>query len=210
MPSKKKSTARRKTATKATSRKSSTASKKNATVPRTMTPEQAMNQVRIAGRRILHLEKIISQCPEAALEYAESVIKGRWIEGEKAIQKDGGAAYSYVWNILKRRWPEAEPAILTDPQNAVWYADYFIGQPWPELESVLRSSSDASKAAKWLYDYARLVLKGALPADLDKKMHLWAFQKPTVEEAARYINDKTKFATMPRPERRFRFVNHKI
>lgn len=156
-----------------------------------------MEQVRMAGRRIPHLEKIISQCPEAALEYAESVIKDRWIEGERAIQKDCSAAYDYVWNVLKRRWPEAEPAILENPQKAVWYADYFIGQPWPELENVLRSSSDASEAAKWLYDYARLVLKGPLPADLAKKMHLWAFKKPAVKEAARYIDEKTRFATMP-------------
>lgn len=205
MPTKKKRVARPKKATKASSRKRSTAARKTATVPRTMSPEDAYGQAMMAGRRMPHLEKFILRSPAWVCRYAENVLKKGWEQGEAAVLKDPWAIVTWNDRIRKnRRWPEGEKALIKakDAAAACTYAvEARAGERWPELEKLLRACLDDPDAPQWLYDYARLVLKGPLPADLDKRMQLWAFKKPQVEEAVQYQNEKATFATMKPPTR---------
>jgi hypothetical protein len=97
---------------------------------------------------------IIKKYPEYAYEYANEVIKGRWIEAEPYIKKDPKYAYWYAKEVIKGRWIEAEPYIIKDPHWASYYAGYIIRGRWHEAEPYIK------KDPEFAYNYAKYVING--------------------------------------------------
>ena len=90
-----------------------------------------------------------------AYNYAKSVLKGRWEEGEPIIAKDAKDSYEYALNVLKgERFKLGEPAITKDAEWAVPYAENVIKGRWKEAEPTI--SKNASKAER----YANKIIKG--------------------------------------------------
>ena len=102
-------------------------------------------------------ERVIATDPNSSFRYAYDVIEGRWPEAEKVIATDPKSAYEYAKYVIKGRWPEAEKVIATDPISAYEYAKYVIKGRWPEAEKVIASDPG------WAYEYARAVIKGRWP-----------------------------------------------
>jgi len=100
------------------------------------------------------IEKEIAKDPELVYNYAEDVIKGRFLEGEAAIAKDPELASEYARHVIRGRFPEAEAAIAKDPYLASDYARYVIRGRWPEVEAAI--AKDPYLAS----DYARYVIRG--------------------------------------------------
>ena len=96
-----------------------------------MTPERAYNHCLENGRNS-ELEKIIITSPEWAYNYADHVIKDRWIEAEKIIINDPYCAYLYARDVIQGRWIEAESVIATDSGSAFYYALDIIKGKLPE------------------------------------------------------------------------------
>ncbi len=64
--------------------------------------------------------------PEYAFEYANYILKGRFVEGEKVITTDPRYAYYYAIHVLKGRFSEAEKAIATNSRYSYLYARYVL------------------------------------------------------------------------------------
>jgi len=93
--------------------------------------------------RVPEFEPYIIKNPEAAVYYAETVLKRRWPEAELYIMKDPWIAYQYAKDVIKDRWPEAEPVIIKDPITAHHYARDVIEGPWPEAELHIKEDPEA-------------------------------------------------------------------
>lgn len=59
-------------------------------------------------------ELLIATHPEAAVEYAEKFIKGRWEMGEAAIATDAYASFHYAVYVVGGRWEMGEAAIAKE------------------------------------------------------------------------------------------------
>jgi len=64
--------------------------------------------------RFPEFEPLILTSPEAATEYAQYAIGGRWTEAEPMIlaSKDSDALFNYATKVIKGRWPQAEAALM--------------------------------------------------------------------------------------------------
>jgi hypothetical protein len=98
------------------------------------------------------LAKALS-CPWAAYLHADSVIKGRWPEGESLIASDVGWSYYYARDVIKGRFPEGEAIIATEPGWALHYIRDVIQGRWPEAEPLIMKS-ECSKS------YMRDIISG--------------------------------------------------
>ena len=121
----------------------------------------------------------IIRYPRLAIDYASSVIGGRWPEAEPMIIKDSlaGSAdthefnpevarcrladdnsiINYVMKVIRGRWLEAEPTIMKDPYLAYDYARDVIKGRWPEAEPTIMKNPYLA------HDYCKEVLKGRWP-----------------------------------------------
>lgn len=89
-------------------------------------------------------EKLLKIHPVYAAQYAQDVLKGRFIEAEPYIIQDPQVAYYYFQHIMTPigtdpvRWPEAEASFATVPKIAYDYAVHVIDDRWPEGESAIK------------------------------------------------------------------------
>ena len=65
--------------------------------------------------------------PALAYDYATTVIKGRFPDGEAAISRSAKYSYLYAMNIIKGRWPEGEAAISKDKHFYILYTKMIRG-----------------------------------------------------------------------------------
>lgn len=84
-------------------------------------------------------EDAIATSPEHALEYATHVLRGRFKKGEKAIATDAEVATYYADVIIDGRFPGAEPTILKDPYELLNYMN-MLDDRWEEGEAVLKKT----------------------------------------------------------------------
>lgn len=105
---------------------------------------------------------IIKNDGHLAYNYAITVIKGRFLEGEAAIIKDATHIVSYATEILAKdpewpypngRWPEAESTILKHPYMIITYIMNVRKTQWLEAEDFIAQDAVAS------YEYAKKILK---------------------------------------------------
>lgn len=74
-------------------------------------------------------EALWLQEPEAAVEYASIILKGRWPKAEKMISKNARASLHYAIQVIKGRWPPGEIAIARNPNVLKSYDDFLKGSP---------------------------------------------------------------------------------
>lgn len=95
------------------------------------------------------------------VSYAQKVIKGRWLEGEKvllsmSINDDIELAYElyvYATNVIKGPWLEAERVIFEDPEVAIDYAANITKKRLPkEIEDEIANYRDVSIAINYAVD----------------------------------------------------------
>lgn len=141
---------------------------------------------RAMGRRWEPGEKKIlaGKDPSTCLDYAEEVINGRWIEGEKIIKTDPQAAYHYAKDVVKGRWIEAEKVILKDDDLCFVYALNVVLGRWEEYERVI--IDDPYRC----YQYARGVINGRLPEHMHTAMVMHSFSQPDNKWVKKYLGAK--------------------
>lgn len=112
---------------------------------------------------INYIIKKILKDPSNSSKYANDIIKGRWIEGEKTIIKDPMVSVRYAYEILKGRWEEAEPIIASHPYSAVNYS-MNLNKRWVDFTGINLKFAQSveesfSKKAHFAAPYAIEVLK---------------------------------------------------
>lgn len=98
-------------------------------------------------RRFIEAEPRIMRNPQAAVEYAEGILRGRWPEAEPYIAKDARQAFIYTERVLnpnlssgyRNRFELAEPALAKSPAEGYKYAKLF-GERWVAYEKELLKS----------------------------------------------------------------------
>lgn len=133
-------------------------------------PMAAVKYAKLIGKRWQKGEKAIATDIDASLEYAQYVLKDRFIPGEEVIVTNLELAFYYMSQFKSdfstSRWPALEKAILnprteeSEYHRAQWaaiYADNNIKGRWPEAESLIAKFASSS------YHYAVDVLKGPFP-----------------------------------------------
>ena len=96
--------------------------------------------------------------PFLMMNYAETVIRGRWPAVEPFFMRSPVYAYGYANNVIHGRWPAAEAVIASEPEWAYRYATDVIKGRFPAGEPVIASDPN------WAYRYAKNVIKGRFPA----------------------------------------------
>jgi hypothetical protein len=156
-----------------------------------------------------HEAEIYITEPEHIINYAISVIGGRWKEKESIIAKSPRHAFFYAQEVIKGPFPEAEKLLLDSP----WYFDYFtfatkafrslasqLSSQFPpdmtvgellkiiddgrnlDFEKKLLSSTHNQSKAVW---YAVNVLKGRWP-EMEQKI------KKSAKSSVEYARDVIK------------------
>jgi hypothetical protein len=84
--------------------------------------------------------------PDDAVNYAASILGGRFLEGEAVILTDPYWSGLYAANVLGRRWPEAEKVILASGQlPEIWdYLSTLVKGKWEEAEPVISKAPDVN------------------------------------------------------------------
>jgi lambda repressor-like predicted transcriptional regulator len=106
-------------------------------------------------------EILQTNSPTLAFNYANSVIRGRWPEGEDLIATDSINSYNYSASVLKGRFLKGEDAIATNPRIIYNYVQYFVKGPFPKGEDAIATDAQSS------FYYARDIIKGPWPKGED-------------------------------------------
>ncbi len=115
-----------------------------------MGPYAYLNLVINMGKgRWPEAEPIILSDPEAATDYAHSIICGRWVEAEPIIMKNLNCILRYARNVLHGRWLDAEPIIMKSPPHIQRYASIIMKKRWLEAEPIIFQDANV------LNDYLR-------------------------------------------------------
>lgn len=72
-----------------------------------------------------------------SVRYAERVLKGRFLDGEKSILTNPTASFTYCHTVIKGVWPEGEASIASDPRSALAYSKEIIGGVWEQGETAI-------------------------------------------------------------------------
>jgi len=172
-----------------------------------MTPREAYEIARSAGKRLPELENIILTSSSEAYFYTRSVFKGRWREAEDIIATDPSNAFYYAAYVVRGRWKKAEDMIATDCYCACQYATFVIKGRFKKAEKVIAVSDYneryienilkdkppidyASKSSLGLYIYAMNVIKGRLPTELHNRMLCFAIVEPNAHHIKTYFKSK--------------------
>jgi len=173
-----------------------------------MTPEEAHQKAKNAGKRLPELENIILTSPCEAYEYACDVVKGRWREAEDIIATNNIVAFYYATNVVQGRWKKAEDIIATDCYCAYHYAALVIKGRFKKAEKMIADYDYynqlylldvfdqkppldyAVKSSYGLYFYAKNVIKGKLPTELHNRMLCFAIVEPNARHIKTYFKSK--------------------
>lgn len=77
---------------------------------------------------------------EDIYDYAFSIIRGRWPEGEEILASDPYYSYKYAREIIKGRWIKGEAAIASNADYAFRYARDVINERFPKGEPEIMAS----------------------------------------------------------------------
>ena len=98
---------------------------------------------------------------KSIIMYAQKIIKGRWLEGERVLLSMSAAndkdlpyeLYLYALNVIKGPWREAERIIFQDPEVAANYAANITKEKLPkEIEDEIANYRDVSIAIDYAVD----------------------------------------------------------
>jgi hypothetical protein len=93
--------------------------------------------------------------PDWAVEYASSIIKGRFCQAELLISQDPHWALVYAANVIGDRWEEAEKTIIQEGNlDIIWdYLTSLVKAKWSEAEPIFLKSKtlkDYQDYLEWL------------------------------------------------------------
>lgn len=128
-------------------------------------------------------EPIIMQDPESAARYAEAVIRHRWKEAEPVIMQSAKAASIYASRVIRGRWIEAEPLICTTDAARYYARDVLAGR-WDE--------EVAAKCPCWLWHFFKSECSGRLPDNLHRKMLAEGIKNTQDPWVQKYFNAQEK------------------
>lgn len=124
------------------------------------TPRNALDYARTVTKgRWKEGEPMIanSEDGDTALQYATEFFRGKgWPEGEKAIAKSAAASFTYATKVLKSRFEPGEAAIADNAEKSIEYAKDAVQGRWKEGEKVIIKSTP-----QLALKYAKEVVKGA-------------------------------------------------
>lgn len=63
----------------------------------------------------------IATHPKYAYDYANDILHGRFLKGEKAILTSSWWSYQYAIEVIQERWPEGEPIIFEASGYGILY-----------------------------------------------------------------------------------------
>ena len=159
------------------------------------------------------LERIISEDAEYSVEYASSVVQGRFILGEATISKSTIYSYRYAKYAIGCRFVLGEEAISKDAVHSYCYAIDVIGGRFELGEAAIIKDSELSYLyAKdvlrciwtpelavmcpcWLFFYAKDVSKGRLPKAMHNKMISFGIIDSSDRYVKKYLGSK-KYCTL--------------
>lgn len=108
--------------------------------------------------------KTISQNAKYAREFAENVIKGRFLLGEPAIATDPEQSFYYAYSVINGRFELGEPAIAKNSSIALRYATRVVKGRFELGEPAIAQDEN------YAYQYAIEVMKGKLPEEMHNVM----------------------------------------
>jgi len=86
--------------------------------------------------------------------FAKSVKKAPFPEGEAAIATDAMYSYLYAKNVLhEKRFPAGEPVIIKNPEYLWLYTKNIIKGAWPEVENIFAANAELA------FRYAKEILR---------------------------------------------------
>ena len=167
--------------------------------------------VLMARKRVESVEQDIlgGKKPQAAVLYADWVIRGRWREAEPIIMQDAESAARYAEVVIRHRWKEAEPTIMQSAKAASIYASRVIRGRWREAEPIICKAEAARYYARdvlagrwdkkvaamcpcWLCFFAKSECGGKLPTDLHNLMLLEAIKNVNDPWVRKYLNPEER------------------
>lgn len=118
-----------------------------------ISPKDALEQL-VKGNNDPRYLDIIAKDSKCIIEYAQKVLRGRFLQGEEEILKDPKTCFAYARYGIRSRFFEGEHVIATNAHASYWYALEVIYGRFPAGEKIIATSPGFS------YMYARDVVKG--------------------------------------------------
>jgi hypothetical protein len=116
-------------------------------------PVGCLLYVKMVGEVIPEAEDAICRDPKTSLEYAKTVLKGRFPEGEDSIATDLICSFDYAQDVLKGRFPQGEDIISTSARASYMYAKHIIKDRFiPGEVLILKNKSLRSSYIEFLQD----------------------------------------------------------
>jgi hypothetical protein len=124
-------------------------------------------KIGITKKRVVKVAKKTKELallkPKWAQKYAESVLYGRWIEGESIIMKNNTAICRYLNCFGCREMEKYEYIFMKDPQVAYAYVDNVLKRAWPAGELAISKIPTACVyATRYLTDRSKLMEQSIL------------------------------------------------
>jgi len=102
--------------------------------------------------RFREAESVISTDPYASLLYAKDIMGDRFLQGETAISKHSIHSYFYAVEVIKGRFPEGEATISTEGRYAYYYSCLVLNKArFPEGEKTIIDSPYAKDYFKKVF-----------------------------------------------------------
>jgi len=96
----------------------------------------------------------LAKSAKDSYNFAKSVKKAPFPEGEAAIATDPMHSYLYAKNVLhEKRFPAGEPVIIKNPEYLWLYTKNIIKGAWPEVEDIFAANAELA------FRYAKEILR---------------------------------------------------
>jgi hypothetical protein len=150
-------------------------------------------------KRIIELEPLILKDITTSLDYAQSIIGGRWPELEEILLKDYAfekMVMYYAIDVAGERWPGGEEILLTSnqPWNIFKYFMHLVQKRWPEAEPALKGSNSWPGYLKIIFGddvinkYSQNILEKILDIKTDREKWQFLEEEGITEEAVKALN----------------------
>ena len=111
--------------------------------------------IKLLHSQHLSVERLVSNNLKLSLEYAQTVLKKRFVLGEKIISTDAIFSYFYALDVVKGRFRKGEKAISKSPEYSYLYALNVLEEKRFKLGEYNITNND-----RFSYYYAKHILKG--------------------------------------------------